>query len=330
MRFANEEFVKGCILCSIYKANNKSKTEVGVPRQILKPKFCWQIDICSGLTKIDGHQSFLCIVLVDMYSGYVVPVALRNETSATIAKAIEQNIIKLFGVPAELSSDNAANLNGPEVVKLCKFYDINRRLTTAYLPESHGLVEVCNKLLVQLMRIVSDQFKTGWLYVLTLTAVIMNSLPRLSLQEKSPFYLMFNEDPGTQTSNSAEMLDMNEYIQQSTNNKNFAKIVLKFLVQFRKQRNRLLKRMYRSFPPWSLIYVRDFSKSPHKKLKLIYQKAPQKVVAEYNTLVYATDLLNRVKKHSKNNIKLTGDHSVQLFGSLSPPPYTVQLILGVL
>ena len=160
-----------------------------------------------------------------MYSGYVVPVALRNETSATIAKAIEQNIIKPFGVPAEISSDNAANLNGPEVVKLCKFYEINRRLTTAYSPESHGLVEVCNKLLVQLMRIFSDQFKTGWLYVLTLTAVIMNSLPRPSLQEKSPFYLMFNEDPGTQTSNSAEMLDMNEYVQQSTNNKNFAKLV---------------------------------------------------------------------------------------------------------
>ena len=121
----------------------------------MKPKFCWQIDICSGLTKIDGHQSFLCIV-DDMFSGYVVPVALRNETSATIAKTIEQNIIKPFGVPAEISSDNAANLNGLEVVKLCKFYEINRRLTTAYSPESHSLVEVCNKLLAQLMRIFSD------------------------------------------------------------------------------------------------------------------------------------------------------------------------------
>ena len=48
-------------------------------------------------------------------------------------------------------------------------------------------------------------------------------------------------------------------------------------------------------------------------------------MVEYNTLVFTTDLLNRVKKHSKNNIKLTGDRSVQLFGSL--PPH-VQLILG--
>ena len=138
---------------------------------------------------------------------------------------------------------------------------------------------------------------------------------------KKPVLLMFNEDPGTQTSNSAEMLDMNEYIQQSTNNKIFAKIVREFLVQFRKQRNKLLKRTYRSFSPGSLIYVRDFSKSLHNKLKSIYQKAPQKVVAEYNTLVYATDLLNCVKKHSKNNIKLAGDRSVQLFGSL-PPMYS--------
>ena len=59
-------------------------------------------------------------------------------------------------------------------------------MTTPYSPESHGLVEVCNKLLVQLVRIFGDQFKTGWLYVLTLAAVIMNSLPRLSLLEKNP------------------------------------------------------------------------------------------------------------------------------------------------
>ena len=121
------------------------------------------------------------------------------------------------------------------------------------------------------------------------------------------------------------MLDIDEYVRQSTNNKNFAKLVREFLVQYRKHRNRLAKRQYRSFPPGSLIYVRDFSKSPHKKLKPIYQKAPQKVVAEYNTLVYAKDLLNRVKKHSKNNIKLAGDRSVQLFGSL--PPH-IQLIMG--
>ena len=176
--------------------------------------------------------------------------------------------------------------------------------------------------MVQLVRIFGDQFKTGWLYALMLAAVIMNSLPRLSLQEKSPYYLMFNEEPGTQTSNSAEMLDIDEYVRQSTNNKNFAKLVREFLVQFRKHRNRLARKQYRSFPLGSLIYVRDFSKSPHKKLKPIYQKAPQKVVAEYDTLVYAKDLLNLVKKHSKNNIKLAGDHSVQLFGCL-PPPHTV-------
>ena len=255
----------------------------------------------------------------------MVPVALKNETSASVALTIEQHIIKPFGVPAEISSDNAANLNGPEVVKLCKFYNISRQLTTPYSPESHCLVEICNKLLVQLVRIFGDQFKTGWLYVLTLAAVIMNSLPRLSLQEKSPYFLMFNEEPGTQASNSADMLDIDEYVRQSTNNKNFAKLVREFLVQFRKHRNRLARKQYRSFPPGSLIYVRDFSKSPHKKLKPIYQKAPQKVVAEYNTLVYAKDLLNRVKKHSKNNIKLAGDRSVQLFGSL--PPH-IQLIMG--
>ena len=93
--------------------------------------------------------------ITNIYS-LVVPVALRSETSTVIAKVIEQNIKKPLGVPAELSSDNAANLNGPKVVKLFKSYNIERRLTKPYSPESHGLVEVCNKLLVQLMRIFAD------------------------------------------------------------------------------------------------------------------------------------------------------------------------------
>ena len=49
-----------------------------------------------------------------------------------IAEKIENFIIKPFGPPKEISSDNAANLNGPEVQKLLKFYNIKRRLKTPY------------------------------------------------------------------------------------------------------------------------------------------------------------------------------------------------------
>jgi transposase InsO family protein len=155
----------------------------------LEPKQAWQIDICQGLPPTKNSSSFL--TMVDIYSGYVVATPLRKETSEEIAKILEENIFKIFGPPTEISSDNAANLNGPEIKRLLKFYNVKRSLTTPYSPESHGLVENCNRYITELVRILSDQFQTPWIDVISLASIMMNSIPRKSLLNHSPFFIMF-------------------------------------------------------------------------------------------------------------------------------------------
>jgi hypothetical protein len=115
--------------------------------------------------------------MVELYSGLSVPVILKGETSKEIAIAIENNLIKPFGVPLEISCDNAANLGGSEVRKLLDFYGIKLRRTVPYSPQSHAIVENSNKYLVILIRIFSEQFKVPWTSVLTLAALICNSVP---------------------------------------------------------------------------------------------------------------------------------------------------------
>jgi hypothetical protein len=110
MRKDIREFCAGCVLCSIYKTSSQGKVELGTPRKILHPGHTWQIDICSGLVKVKGQNSFLC--MIDMYTGYAIPVALKGETTEDVARVVEQYIIKPFGPPAEISSDNARNLGG--------------------------------------------------------------------------------------------------------------------------------------------------------------------------------------------------------------------------
>ena len=81
-----------------------------------------------------------------------------------------------------------------------------------------------------------------------------------------------------------------------------------------------------SFPPGTLIYSKDFSaKTSNKKTKPVYKKSPEKVISEYWTLVYSSDIFNRIRKRSKNNIKIASPRSVELFGSL---PVHIQMILG--
>jgi hypothetical protein len=57
----------------------------------------------------------------------------------------------------------------------------------------------------------------------------------------------------------------------------------------------------------------------------VYFKIPQRVVTEYQGVVYSKDFLGRVHRHSKNNLKKANERSVSLFGSL---PEDIKIALG--
>ncbi len=317
------DFCKGCVLCSIFKTSNTGKTEIGTPRKVTQPFECIQMDICSGFPKVNGFSSFLNIV--DLYTGYVIPVALKNENSATIAKILEENVFKVFGIPKEISSDNAANLQGPEIKKLFHFYNILHRQTVPYSPQSHALVEIQNRYVTQLVRILTDQFQTNWINVLTLATLITNSVPRPELLNHSPYFLLFNQEPFENKEISNEELNLSAHLQKSENNKNFIRLLREFLLFQREKKNKAIKRTYLSFPVGTLILIKDNRPRVHKKSKPIYFKCPQKVVNEYHSTVYSEDFLGRVFKHSKNNVKIANERTKELFGIL---PENIKMILG--
>ena len=260
-----DEFAKGCILCAVFKHSSTGKGEIGVLRKVLNPRHTWQMDIVNGMGQVKGYIAY--ITFVDVYSGYVVPVALKSETSAAIAQAIEESIIKVFGPPDSISSDNAANLSGIEIRKLLAFYNINRQYTTPYAPESHGLVENCNRFITQLTRIYSDQFRAPWIDVLTLAAVTINSVPRQSLNHHSPHFIMFNEGPAQQL-DQTNFLNTDAVIEKATNNKVFAKLLREYLLLQRQRQNAKLGRPYLSFPPGTLIYSKDFKGAVSRDFRL--------------------------------------------------------------
>jgi hypothetical protein len=317
------EFTKGCILCSIMKGSNAGKNVVGVPRKILGPRHTWQIDICSGFPPVNGYHAFLNCV--DMYTGYTLPIPVKKETSDVIANIIDTHIIKAFGPPCEVSSDNAANLSGPAVVKLLKFYNILHRKTTPYSPQSHGLVEIQNRYVTQLVRLFSEQYKSTWYDVVTLAALIVNSVPRVALQNHSPAFLMFGTEPFSNTEAPDNFFDIHSLTKKSLNNRNFAMILREIILKYREKKNKDLNRKYLDFPENTLVYVKDQSKREKRKSKPLYLKCPAKIIKQYRCTVYALNILGRVSKHSKDNIKKAGDRSIRLFGKL---PDKLKLVLG--
>ena len=56
--------------------------------------------------------------MVDMYTGFSIAVPLKYETSKEISQIFENYVVKIFGPPQTVSSDNASNLQGIEMRKL--------------------------------------------------------------------------------------------------------------------------------------------------------------------------------------------------------------------
>ena len=320
------EFCKGCVLCSIFKHDTTGKSQIGVPRFVQKPLIMWQMDVVKGFPTAAGYIGY--INFVDMYSGYTIPVPLKTENSVEIAKALEEHVIKPFGVPMEISSDNAQNLQGPSIRKLLNFYNIQQRLTVPYSPESHALVEIQNRYLTELTRIFSDQFQCHWYQALTLSSIVLNSVPKHQLKNHSPYFLIFGQEPYCKNDFSlvnAKYLDLGEFVKETLNNKIYIKLVREYLLIHREKQNKLKNRKYKSFPRDSLVLIRDLRPKIHKKSKPIFYKLPEKIISEYHSTVYTNDILGRVRKHSKNNIKMASERTQKLFGKL---PKEIQLVLG--
>jgi hypothetical protein len=200
------------------------------------------------------------------------------------------------------------------------------RTTVPYSPTSHSLVEICNRYITQLVRIFSDQYQSHWPNVLTLAAIIYNSVPRVQLSNHSPHFLMFLEEPFKRKIVLSEQnLEYASFIKSTVNDRLYMKLIRERILKIREKKNKEKSHKFISYPVDSLILVRDLRPKVHKKLKPVYLKTPMKVISEYKNVVFAMDFLGRIKKLSKNNIRKAHNRTVELFGKL---PDEIKLILG--
>jgi hypothetical protein len=74
-----------------------------------------------------------------------------------------------------------------------------------------------------------------------------------------------------------------------------------------------------------MVLVKDNRPKAHRKLFAVYFKCPEKVISEHKSVIYTKDLLGRVRKHSKNNVKQAGIRTAAMFNSL---PDDIKALLG--
>ena len=84
------------------------------------------------------------IVFLDYLTKWVEAYPLSEQTSEIIARVLVDMVICRHGVPQQLLSDRGANLLSVVMREVCEVTGMEKVNTTAYHPQTDGLVENFN------------------------------------------------------------------------------------------------------------------------------------------------------------------------------------------
>ena len=120
--------------------------------------------------------------------------ATLDQSSATIARLLVEEVVSRHGVPSEILSDRGKSfLSGlmKEVEALLGYRKVN---TTAYHPQTDGLVERYNQTLTAMLAMSVHKGGPEWDELLPYVLFAYRASQQASTRE-SPFYLLYGRDP---------------------------------------------------------------------------------------------------------------------------------------
>ena len=114
----------------------------------------------------------------------------KDQTAKTVARALYEQFIAIFGAPAKLLSDRGANFTSRLVEELCSTFGIQKCRTTSYHAQCNGQVERFHQMLFRMLGKLTKDKKAQWEKHLPEVLQVYHSTWSV-VTGYSPHYLMF-------------------------------------------------------------------------------------------------------------------------------------------
>jgi transposase InsO family protein len=139
MRIDVERLVASCDECLRYNIGKTGYHPLRPrnPAAIL-PGDHWQIDLAKFPRSRDGFCH--CLVIVDMFTGFIILRALEHESAEAVARALWETIC-LIGPPRYLQHDRGSHFVNALIATMCRLSGVERLITSPYHPQADGKVE---------------------------------------------------------------------------------------------------------------------------------------------------------------------------------------------
>jgi len=181
------QFVRNCDNCSANKAWRDRKQGFLKPLPI--PNRIWKeisMDFVTQLPLSEGCTNIMCIT--DRLGKGVILEACQEITADAVAQLFVRSFYRHHGLPGAIVSDRGTQFVGMMWTRVCKLLGIERRLSTAFHPETDGSTERMNQTMETYIRTFIDYAQGKWAGLLCLAELAINNRDAASTGV-SPFFL---------------------------------------------------------------------------------------------------------------------------------------------
>ena len=133
------------------------------------------------------------VVFVDYLTKWPEVFPVPNQSAATIARLFVEEIICRHGVPGELLSDRGTSFLSNLMTEVCRLMGTKKVNTTAYHPQTDGLVERFNRTLTDMLAKTVEKNGSNWDEKIPYVLFAYRTSLQQSTRE-SPFFLLHGRD----------------------------------------------------------------------------------------------------------------------------------------
>ena len=125
--------------------------QTGVPFQRIA------MDLCGPICETPRANKIV-LVISDYFTKYTMLIPVVDKTTVVVATALATQWIVLWGCPQYIHTDQGLEFESGLIHELCRRFGIHKTKTTAYHPQSDGMVERFNKTMMQIVSTLCENY----------------------------------------------------------------------------------------------------------------------------------------------------------------------------
>jgi len=188
-----QKWLEACVECQTRNPNGITPVNTMMNIRVDKPWDTIGMDLVGPITTSDQGNRFV-LVLTDYFTKWTEAFALAEHSAYTIASVLMKNVITRYGAPKRIITDRGKEFLSEIIKDVMFLLQIQKINTTAYHPQTDGLVERFNRTLITMLSMYTKQGQTDWDEHLPYVLFAYNSSVH-STTGYSPFYLMLAREP---------------------------------------------------------------------------------------------------------------------------------------